>query len=181
MPPPRPADPVKRLAALLWSDAQSLEAVLSRLGSIWGAIDHSGANFPFDLTDYYEREMGKGLRKRIVSFSRLMSPEALADAKLAAIDVEDLFSGPSGRRVNIDPGYMDVHKVVLASVKLAAQKIHIGRGVCADMLLRYSRGKFHAFEWTFADFKDGRYEADLLAIRTLYKAQLPLHSDGWTP
>ncbi len=176
MPPPPPADPVKLIAAVLWCDATALDEALERLRRLWGETDHVGRDLPFDATDYYEREMGKSLLKRIVSFARLVVPDALADAKLAALEVEDALRGPAGRRVNIDPGYMDLHKVVLASVKLAWQKVHVGKGVCADMICRYSRGRFHPFEWSFTDYRDGRYDADFLAIRSLYKA-----NQGWRP
>ena len=169
---PSPPEPVKFFAAILWKGEGALDRSLARIRETWGGIDHEGPDHPFDATDYYEREMGPDLKRRIVSFVPILPPESLVEVKLAAMAIEEELRGPSGRRINLDVGYMDVHKVVLGSVKYAAQKIHLGKGVHADIVCRYSKGAFHSFEWSFPDFKDGRYEEELLRIRELYKVQL---------
>ena len=56
---PEPPDPVKLLAAVLWQDGEALTAVLARAADLWGAIDFCGPDRPFNLTDYYEAEMGE--------------------------------------------------------------------------------------------------------------------------
>ena len=138
----------------------------------WGDVDYEGPDHVFDATDYYQEEMGTGLEKRLLSFLPLGAPESIVEWKMAALEIEEALRGPAGRRVNIDPGYLDIHKVVLASSKYGPQKIHLGQGVYADLICRYSRGKFHSFEWTFQDYREGRYEKDLLEMRARYKAQL---------
>lgn len=165
-------EPVKLIAALLWSDRSAVDDACRRLAVAWGRIDHTGPDRPFGSSSYYEPEMGPGLQKRLVSFETLFESERLAEIKLQAIATEDVLRGSVGRKVNIDPGYLDVHKVVLASVKPARQKIHLGRGIHADMILSYSQGSFHSFDWTFADYREGLFHPDLLAIRSIYKAQL---------
>lgn len=167
---PRGPEPVKHLLALLWADARARDAARERAVRAWGPIDHEGPDHPFDATDYYEEEMGGGLMRRLVSFERLASPDELVDRKLEANRIELELLGARGRLVNLDVGYLDTSKVVLASGKFAGQKIHLGRGVWADPVCRYRAGGWETFDWTFPDFRDGRYGADLLEIRALYRA-----------
>ncbi|HMO34611.1 MAG TPA: DUF4416 family protein, partial [Gemmatales bacterium] len=78
------------------------------------------------------------------------------------------------RNANLDVGYLDHNKIVLASMKGLGQKIYLGHGVYADMVARYKHGRYQPFEWSFPDFKDGRYDLDWLAIRQKYLEQLKL-------
>ena len=177
----RPPEPVKLVAALLAADGAAFAAALELLGGRFGSVDFRGEEHPFDATDYYEREMGRDLRRLLVSFARLVEPEALVDAKLAACEMEARLAVDGRRRVNIDVGYLDVHKLVLASGKFAASKVHLGRGVYADVTLRYSEGRFQPFDWTFPDFRAGRYERDLVRIRERYKEGLRMLASPPTP
>lgn len=166
------AEPVKLFVAALWREAAALEEGVRRLAERWGPTDFVGPDRPFDSTDYYEREMGSPLHRRLVAFAVLLRPEEIVPRKHEAMGIERDLGGPSGRTVNLDAGYLDVHKVVLASAKPGPQKIFLGGGVWADMVSRYSKGAFHPFEWSFPDFRCGRYDEELLEIRRLYRAGL---------
>jgi hypothetical protein len=164
-------EPVKLIVALLWSDAARRDDAVSRMCSMWGMLDYEGPDHPFDRTYYYEAEMGKELKRRLIGFARLVSPEILTEAKRYCNGVENDLRESARRRVNLDVGYLDHCKVVLASVKSAGQKIYLSRGIYADLVARYARGRYQPFEWTFPDFKDGRYDADLAELRRLYLEQ----------
>jgi hypothetical protein len=172
---PGPVDPVKLFVAILWSDAGALEGALEELQTRWGRVDVTGGDHPFDVTPYYEDEMGCGLIRRLISFDALVSPETLPEAKLACNEIEDRFARGKGRRVNLDVGYLDHNKIVLASAKCAGQKIYLGAGIYADLVARYREGRYQPFEWTFPDFRDGRYDHDLVQIRRIYLNQLRVH------
>jgi hypothetical protein len=164
--------PVKYFAAVLLAGGTALDSVLEGgLRSILGPADLIGPPHPFDVTDYYEEEMGKGLSRVIVSFESLAAATDLVDVKLAAADLEERLSGASGRRVNIDPGYIDYFKAVLASFKEGPQKIYLGRGVYADPVLMYEDGLWHTLPWSFPDFKEGLYMDEMGEIRRLYRKQ----------
>lgn len=164
--------PVKYLIAVLYRDADSLAAVTTDLVTRWGAIDFEGADHPFDVTDYYEPEMGTPLMRRLLAFEKLYPPTLLIDMKLECNRIEDLLAINGKRTVNLDAGYLDHNKYLLASAKEAGQKIYLDKGIYADLSGRYKAGKYQPFEWSFPDFRDGRYDGELLAIRKLYMEQV---------
>jgi hypothetical protein len=169
---PRAADPVKLIVAALWAPSGPLPDALESLCSHWGKIDYSGEDHPFDMTDYYQPEMGGNLNRRILSFLRPVPPDSLKAAKNICNQIEDRLAGGKGRLVNLDIGYLDHNKIVLASFKGAGQKIYLGDGVWADLVARYRKGRYNPFEWTFPDFRDGRYDRELLEIRRIYLEQI---------
>ena len=59
---------VKLLALLLWREEEALGEAYRELEAAFGPIDYSGADHPFDVTRYYEPEMGPHLKRRFVSF-----------------------------------------------------------------------------------------------------------------
>ena len=166
------AEPVKLIVAALHAREDALRKAVCLMESAWGEIDYTGPDHPFDLTDYYEPEMGKNLMRQMISFREPFPPERLGEAKHIANNIEDKSAGESGRLVNLDVGYLDLNKIVLASFKGAGQKIYIGGGVWADMTTRYRDGRYQPFEWTFPDFRDGRYDAELKAIREIFRSQI---------
>jgi len=169
---PQPVEPVKYFVAALWSRADALQSACTELATAWGGIDFTGADHPFETTGYYEKEMGCDLRRRILSFRELQSPQMLAEAKHRSNRIEDRLAQGTGRPVNLDIGYLDHNKIVLGSFKGAGQKIYLGEGVWADMVARYGAGRYRPFEWTFPDFRDGRYDAEFGQIRRAYLEQL---------
>ena len=108
------------------------------------------------------------LQRRLISFETLVPPDAIVPAKLACNARWRRLAGSAGRVVNLDVGFLDHNKLVLASVKPAGQKIYLGQGIYADLVGRYVQGRYRPFEWTFPDFKDGRYDEELAQIEAAY-------------
>ena len=167
----RPFDPdrVKLLCATLSGDADALRTALVALGERFGPLDYQGSSYPFDATNYYEAEMGALLERRLVSFRDLVLPDSLVDAKEFANGVEDSLRTARARRVNLDIGYLDSHKLILASCKPGRPKVYLARGIYADPIGFYAKGSFMYPEATFADFSQGLYDRDLLEIRARYR------------
>ncbi len=169
---PQRADPVKLVVPALWADRDAFERARDAMVDSWGAVDFEGVDHAFDVTGFYEPEMGRDLQRRLLAFERLIAPETLPALKLEANRIEDELAAGGRRVVNLDVGYLDHHKLVLASAKPAGQKIYLGDGIWADIMFRYRGGRLEPFEWTFPDFRDGRYESELLSIRARYLDQL---------
>ncbi len=164
--------PVKCFAALLLAEGVAPRSVIDGgLSDILGETDFIGPPHPFDMTDYYEDEMGPALNRVIVSFTRLGEAPDLVDVKLEVDRLEEKFSGGAGRTVNIDPGYIDYFKAVLASFKEGPQKIYLGRGVYADPVLMFEDHEWRVLPWSFPDFKEKLYMEEFGAIRRIYKEQ----------
>ena len=169
---PSPPNPVKLFIGVLYSDAERLQAARSRCEEVFGAIDYASSDYPFDVTDYYRGEMGWPIRRVFWSFAGLINPDELPRVKLTTNAIEDELAVDGGRRVNLDPGYLDYDKAVLASAKYNGQKIYLADGIYADLTLRYEKGHFYPYPWSFPDFKSGIYEKTFLRIRELYKGQM---------
>lgn len=168
---PQPPAPVKLFIAALYSDAGKMEEAARLLQDRYGAIDFRSQPLPFTVTDYYAPEMGSPLFRQILAFQPLIDPGELARIKLETNTLEERLAVAGQRKVNLDPGYLDYDKVVLASTKYNGQKIYLAHGIYADLTLRYSKGSFLPYPWSFPDFKTGEYTPFFLQIRTLYKQQ----------
>ena len=75
-------DPLKYFVAILFRTTDALEAGKRELIAGWGALDFEGENHEFNITNYYEPEMGAPLYRRLVSFKALRPPTELVAMKL---------------------------------------------------------------------------------------------------
>jgi len=164
--------PVKLFIGALYSDTILLEQAMTDAGNAFSPVDSVSEDFSFANTTYYDIEMGTPIYRRFYSFEELVSPDILASAKLTTNAIEDRYADGKNRKVNLDVGYMDYDKIVLASAKYGIHKISIGSGIYADMALHYEKGKFFPFPWAFMDFRSEKYHPFFLSMRTIYKRQL---------
>ncbi|MFZ8803477.1 MAG: DUF4416 family protein [Candidatus Calescibacterium sp.] len=169
---PKEPDPVKFFAAILFSEEEGFIKAKYLMMEYFGRFDFESETKKFDVSNYYKDEMGENIFRTFISFETLRPPDFLVEMKLKSAEIEIKLAYEGKRKVNIDPGYVDFSKVILATFKGAGSKIYLAKGVWADFILRYERGKFHSFPWTFPDFRDGRYDEILISIRNLYKEQM---------
>ena len=173
--------PVQLFCALLVAPTISLHEVETVLVQTYGAIVLHTTPVSFTQTAYYEREMGPYLTRLYVAFEPLINMAALATVKHTTNRLEAMWSTASGqRRVNVDPGYLDLAKVVLATTKDHAHRLYIGDGIFAEVTLRYWQHAFQPWEWTYPDYRTPATCAFFQQLRELYKAQLR-HSNPRPP
>jgi hypothetical protein len=165
--------PVQFFCALLLAPTITLDEVEPALVQRYGPIILRSPPLPFTQTAYYNREMGAGLTRVYVAFKLLMDMGELAAVKHTTNRLEALWATPAGeRRVNLDPGYLDLAKVVLASTKDHAHRVYIGAGIFAEVTLRYWHKNFQPWDWTYPDYRLPMTLAFFHQLRVLYKTHL---------
>lgn len=165
--------PAKPVVNLIYSPSVELALVVEELEKRYGSPDGISWEFPYTETNYYHKEMGPGLVRRLISFRRLQPREKLAPFKLEAAGLEKEFSDNEGnRRVNIDPGYVSLENFVLASGKNYSHRIYLGQGVFAEVTLIFRQGNYQSLDWTYPFYRRVEVRNFLLGVRERYRWQL---------
>ena len=156
--PPQPVTPV---LGGIYRDVSIVDDALMWVEHLMGDVELVSDEFPFDLTDHYQPEMGDALKRRFFSFDRLTDPSMLSEWKVQTNKLEEQLADRYGeqRPINLDPGYVTGAKLVLASVKGLAHRVYIGQGISAEVTLSFRDGEWLKRDYTFPDFKQGLYDA----------------------
>lgn len=160
---------VKLVMSILFSAGEPESKTLETLERSFGPIDLVSRQLGFEHTDYYCKEMGPGLIRRMVSFRQLVHPGNLVQIKLQTQHLEDMFRDNRGnRKVNLDPGLLGHAQLVLATHKPYAHRIYLDKGVFAELTLLFSKGSFRPLAWTYPDYASEPLLEWFNQARTLY-------------
>ena len=138
----------------------------------FGKIDFESQTLPFNHTQYYEKEFGINLKRKFLSFQKLIHPEKLAQIKTITNKIEKRLVYQSKRQINIDPGILNLSKVILATTKDYKHRIYLSRGIYAEVTLYYQNKSFQSWEWTYPDYKTSEYIQIFIYIRNIYSNQI---------
>ena len=169
---PETSDDVKLIMSLFSPEKELVESVMAQLPDIYGETDWISPEVFFDRTRYYEKEMGWPLYRRFLSFKNLIPPEMLVNAKLKTNGIENAYLNGPKRRINIDPGYISLERLVLATGKNYIHRIYLREGIYADLTLIFKRGGFVPLDWTYPDYADQKMIDCFNTIRSHYLEQL---------
>ena len=169
---PKTPAPVKLIAGLLAASDEQLVHAEASLQERFGRVDARSSATDWTVSTYYRDEMGDAIRRQFISFEHLIAADQLAAVKLATNELEGRWRTSSGRLVNIDPGYIAVTKLVLASTKDAAHRIYLGQGIHAEVTLLYSNGTFQPHAQTYPDYAAPEAVAFFNGVRGTYLEQL---------
>ena len=167
--PPRKA---LLISGLIYKKGLDLQEILSDISSDFGEIMDVSETVPFSWTNYYEREMGKGLLRCFLSFKGLVEQDVLPDIKHIAMDIEEKWSLEGKRMVNIDPGILTAERLVLATTKNYTHRIYLGKGIYADLTLIFQNKNFRELPWTYPDYKSRLCIDFLMGARRKYLSML---------
>lgn len=153
---PKPTPPALLLAAVFSHSHSALQWAKRRIEQNWGSVGLESPIYEHSETGYYADEMGQPLFKQFYVVDGLWDPACLADCKLQSNQWEtELASGgcySQPRPINIDPGYLMLNKLVLASAKDRAHRIYLRDGIFAEESLYYVGG-WQTRPWTYPDYQ----------------------------
>ena len=167
----KPPPPVKVVISMLTAHPGLWDAAAERLQALLGPADLSEA-FPFDHTNYYQEEFGAPLARRFLIFHELIAPDRLPEIKNLTNELESALAEGGKRRINLDPGYISLSKLVLATTKNHAHRLYLGQGIYGEVTLRYQHKAFAPWPWTYPDYASQPYLAFFGRIRAGYVAQI---------
>ncbi len=147
----------KNKAALLFgiiaNDSIDFVEIEDKLIERYGPISEQSSLIKFDHTTYYNAEMGKVLYRKYLVFENQIDKDELPDIKLFANQIEDSYARDCKRSVNLDPGYFDLARLVLASTKDFSHRIYVRNNIYAEITLIYKGHTFTSLAWTYPDYK----------------------------
>jgi hypothetical protein len=164
--------PVKLIIGFIFREVKFLKKATAFLEKRFGKIDFESGILPFIHTDYYEKELGTELKRKFISFYRLIEPSALPKIKIISNRLEKKLSFKQRRFINIDPGYVDLAKLILATTKDYRHRIYLKSGIYLEVTLFYQDKTFRPWEWTYPDYKTPEYIAIFNQIREIYARQI---------
>lgn len=165
--------PVLLFAAVTFNAKVDLREVFAQLENRFGKIEKQSPVFDFDaFTDYYEPEMGAGLEKVIVTFEPLIDAEKLPEIKHTTNQIEQKISNGRNRIVNIDPGYLNLSKMVLATTKDYSHRLYLGKGIFGDLHLVFQNKSFQVQPWTYPDYRQPQIIEFFNDVRQFYREKL---------
>lgn len=164
--------PVKLFTGLLTGRLDILPRIYKAMEEKLGPLDYTSELISFNFTGYYEKEMGTSLKRQFVSFQNPVSPDKLAEIKTFTNELELKWSESGNRLVNIDPGYLNDARLVLASTKDFSHRIYLSQGIYAEITLLFRNKKYEPLPWTYPDFRSEDYQIIFQALREKYMRQM---------
>ncbi len=179
--------PVKLIVGMISGKENLFDEVEKELSQRFGPIDFKSPILSFHYTEHYEKEMGGGLKREFISFQNLIDPAKIVEIKLFTNQLEKDFLSPHSnqlkenfpspnsthRRINLDPGYLTLSKLVLATTKNFQHRIYLKKGIYAEVTLKFKKGRgFEPWEWTYPDYKSKEYLNIFNHLREIYNGQI---------
>jgi hypothetical protein len=163
-------DPVKLFIGMLSKEISLFDELIQKLVNTYGTPDLESPVLPWEYSDYYTDEMGGELKRKFVFFGQLIDPGTIAEIKLKTNELEQHYlNARGGRRINLDPGYLDSAKLVLVSTKNFSHRIYLDHGIYGEVTLIYSKNNYQPLLYTYRDYRSEEYLTVFRMARSLYK------------
>ena len=163
-------DEEKLIVGVIYSDKDVFERAMKMLTDAFGETDGVCEEFSFseEFSNYYDDELGGEGMRRIYSFKKTVDPARQAEIKMRTNAIEAEFSVDGNRKINLDPGFINHGRLLLATTKKAGFRIPLSNGSYTEMTLFYARGQWHKLPWTYRDYQSERVQRFITVVRDNY-------------
>jgi hypothetical protein len=138
----------------LYSDPDIFSRSKDILQKNFGEILFTSPPSPWDYSPYYKDELGWPIIRQFIFFKDLLDAGNLPGIKLKTNEIEERLSSNNRRSINLDPGYLTLAKVVLASTKNYSHRIYLGEGIYGEVTLVYQDNTFRPHLFTYRDYQE---------------------------
>ena len=166
---PKEFEEEKLIIGVIYHDKDVFEKALSILTEKFGEIEDKSEEFSFseEFSNYYDEELGGEGKRVILSFKNTVNPEFQAEIKEFTNDVEFSFN----RRINLDPGFINHGRLLLATTKETGFRIPLKDGIYTELTLFWARGGWQKLPWTYRDYQSERVQKFITKVRQSYLAE----------
>ncbi len=163
----------KLIVGVIYHEKEILERALEILVNEFGPIESCSEEFSFseEFSSYYDDEIGGEGFRRIYSFKNLVNPEKQADIKTFTNKVEESFSAHGKRKINLDPGFINHGRLMLATTKETGFRVPLKDGIYTELTLFWARSGWQKFPWTYRDYQSERVQRFITEVRRSYLAE----------
>lgn len=163
----------KLIVGVIYHEKEILDRVMDILTAEFGEIDAVSEEFSFseEFSTYYDEEIGGEGFRRIYSFKELVDPARQADIKLRTNEIEAEFSIDGKRKINLDPGFINHGRLMLATTKETGFRVPLKDGIYTELTLFWARGGWQKFPWSYRDYQSERVQKFITEVRKSYLAE----------
>jgi hypothetical protein len=163
----------KMIIGVIYHDKAILDSALEILVSEFGEIEDMSEEFSFsgEFSNYYDEELGGEGMRRIYSFRELVDPSRQAEIKTRTNEIEMHFADGDNRRINLDPGFINHGRLMLATTKETGFRVPLADGIYTELTLFWARGGWQKFPWTYRDYQSERVQTFITKVRKKYLEQ----------
>ena len=163
----------KLIIGVIYHDEVIFKRAMDILTEEFGEIDDCSEEFSFseEFSTYYDDEIGGEGMRRIYSFKELVDPSRQADIKIRTNEIEASFSEGGKRKINLDPGFINHGRLLLATTKETGFRIPLKDGIYTELTLFWARGGWQKLPWTYRDYQSEKVQNFITKVRKNYLAE----------
>ncbi len=162
----------KLIVGVIYNDPEIYDKAIKMLTDAFGPIEDESERFSFskEFSSYYDEEIGGEGMRVILSFRDTVEPDRQAEIKKSTNEMERQLSRDGNRLINLDPGFINHGRLMLATTKEAGFRIPLSDGIYTELTLFWARGAWQKLPWSYRDYQSERVQKFITRVRAGYLA-----------